>query len=139
MNLVVAGTTQRLKVVSGVCATLGDWYDVMYLLCRNKFTVLLTDLAKRMQTDVSVTDAFPRTTVLLIHIGSTLVLVILSAGLGGVGFTILPLCKAWTAGVRTGALGFSRHSFTSYACVPGTCSAGYTKSAPNSRPYGSPY
>ena len=66
--------------------------------------MLLALLAERMLTDVSVTDAFPGTAVLLVDVRVTLVLVVLSAGNGSVVGTILSICKVGTAGIRTGSL-----------------------------------
>ena len=53
--------------------------------------MLLALLAERMLTDVSVTDAFPGTAVLLVDVRVTLVLVVLSAGNGSVVITVLPV------------------------------------------------
>ena len=64
--------------------------------------MLLTLLAERVLTDVSITDSFPGTAVLLVDVRGTLVLVVLSAGYGSVVGTVLSICKIWTAGIGTG-------------------------------------
>ena len=83
--------------------------------------MLLALLTERMLTDVSVTDAFPGTAVLLVDVRVTLVLVVLSAGYGSVVGTILPICKVGTAGIRTWSFGFCWHGFTSYGIVRPAC------------------
>ena len=83
--------------------------------------MLLALLAERMLTDMSVTDAFPGTAVLLVDVRVTLVLVVLSAGYGSVVGTILPICKIGTAGIRTWSFGFCWHGFTSYGIVDPAC------------------
>ena len=83
--------------------------------------MLLTLLAERMLTDVSVTDSFPGTAVLLVDVRVTLVLVVLSAGYGSVVGTILPIRKIGTAGIRTWSFGFCWHGFTSYGIMRPAC------------------
>jgi hypothetical protein len=102
-------------------ATLRNGLFVMYFLCRNKSALLLTLLAERVLTDVSVTDAFPGTAVLLVDVRVTLILVVLSAGYGSVVGTILSIRKVGTAGIRTWSFGFSWHGFTSYGIVRPAC------------------
>ena len=83
--------------------------------------MLLTLLAERMLTDVSVTDAFPGTAVLLVDVRVTLVLVVLSAGNGSVVITVLPVSKFGAAWVRTWSFGFRWHEFTSCGTVDPAC------------------
>ena len=94
---------------------------MMNFFCRNKPAVLFAYLAERMLTDVSITDSFPGTAVLLVDVRVTLVLVVLSAGYGSVVGTILPICEVGTAGIRTWSLGFCWHGFTSYGIVRPAC------------------
>ena len=93
----------------------------MYFLCRNKSALLLTLLAERVLTDVSITDSFPGTSVLLVDVRGTLVLVVLSAGYGSVVGTVLSICKIGTAGIRTRSFGSCWHGFTSYGIVRAVC------------------
>ena len=93
----------------------------MYVLCRNKSALLLTLLAERVLTDVSITDSFPGTAVLLVDVRGTLVLVVLSAGYGSVVGTVLSICKIGTAGIRTRSFGSCWHGFTSYGIVRAVC------------------
>ena len=94
---------------------------MMYFLCRNKSALLLTLLAERVLTDVSITDSFPGTAVLLVDVRGTLVLVVLSAGYGSVVGTVLSICKIGTAGIRTRSFGSCWHGFTSYGIVRAVC------------------
>ena len=84
---------------------------MVYFLCRNKSAFLLALLAERMLTDVSVTDAFPGTAVLLVDVRVTLVLVVLSAGISSVVSTVLLVREPWTSRIRTRSLGFAGHFF----------------------------
>ena len=93
----------------------------MYFLCRNKSALLLTLLAERVLTDVSITDSFPGTSVLLVDVRGTLVLVVLSAGYGSVVGTVLSICKIGIAGIRTRSFGSCWHGFTSYGIVRAVC------------------
>ena len=93
----------------------------MYFLCRNKSALLLTLLAERVLTDVSITDSFPGSAVLLVDVRGTLVLVVLSAGYGSVVGTVLSICKIGTAGIRTRSFGSCWHGFTSYGIVRPAC------------------
>ena len=113
MNLGMAGTTQAHQILSCVSATLGNGLFMMNFFCRNKPAVLLTHLAERMLTDVSVTDSFPGTAVLLVDVRGTLVLVVLFPCYGCVFLTVLPISKVGTAGVRARAFGSAWHWFTS--------------------------
>lgn len=99
VNLGMAGTTQAHQVLSCVSTTLGDGFLVMNLFCRNKPTILFTQLTERMLRDVSVADAFPGAAVLLVDVRGTLVFVVLSAGNGCVVCTILSIRKVGTAWV----------------------------------------
>ena len=83
--------------------------------------MLLALLAERMLTDVTVTDAFPGTAVLLVDVWVTLVLVVLSAGYGSMVGTVLSIRKIGTAGIRTRSFGFCWHRFTSYGIVRPAC------------------
>ena len=83
----------------------------MYFLCRNKSAFLLALLADRMLADVSVTNTLPRTAILLVDVGSTLVLVVLLSCNGFVLLTVLSIRQVGTAGIGTGALGFAGHFF----------------------------
>ena len=83
--------------------------------------MLLALLAERMLTDVSVTDSFPGTAVLLVDVRVTLVLVVLSAGNGSVVITVLSVSKFGAAWVRTWAFGFRWHGFTSCGTADPAC------------------
>ena len=97
----MAGTTQAHQILSCVSAALGNGLFMMNFFSRNKSAVLFTYLAERMLTDVSVTDSFPGTAVLLVDVRGTLVLVVLPAGNGYMVCTVLSVRKVGTAGIRT--------------------------------------
>ena len=59
----VAGLTQRHEVVGVTAAALRERKDMVYLLCRDNQSLLLTFLAERVRLDVAVTYTLPRTTV----------------------------------------------------------------------------
>jgi hypothetical protein len=59
----VAGFTKCHEVTLLIAAALGEREDVVYLFSRSKPALLLTFLTERMRLDVTVTDAFPGTTV----------------------------------------------------------------------------
>ena len=113
----MTGTTQAHLILSCVSAALGNGLFMMNFFCRNKPAVLFAYLAERMLTDVSVTDSFPSTAVLLVDVRGTLVLVVLSAGYGSVVGTVLSICKIGTAGIRTRSFGSCWHGFTSYGIM----------------------
>ena len=121
VDLVVAGSAHGHEIVPCMSATLRNGLFVMYFLCRNKSALLLTLLAERVLTDVSITDSFPGTAVLLVDVRGTLVLVVLSAGYGSVVGTVLSICKIGTAGIRTRSFGSCWHGFTSYGIVRAVC------------------
>ena len=118
----MAGSAQGHKILSGMSAALGDWRLVMNLCCRNHFSFLKAHLAEGVLSDVSVSDAFPGSAILAIHIRSTLILVILAACYGSVFCTVLSICEPRTSGIRAGAFGFSWHAYPPSAVVPGSCS-----------------
>ena len=121
VNLVVARTAETHKVVSCVCATLGDRNFMMHFYGRDYLAVLLALFTQWVLADVSVTDSFPSTAVLLVDVRVTLVLVVLSAGYGSVVGTILSVCKVRTAGIGTRSFGSCWHGFTSYGIVRPAC------------------
>ena len=107
---VVTATAQRDEVVPCVGAAATDGYDVVDFLHRYGSTVTQTVLAQRVRLGVAVTDAFPRSSVLLMNIGTPLVSVVASAHLFLVLFTILTVSQVGTAGVSAGLHRFLRHT-----------------------------
>ena len=84
---------------------------MVYFLCRNKSAFLLALLAERMLADVSVTNTLPRTDILLVDVGSTLIFVVLLSCYGFMFLAVLSIRQIGTAGIGTGALGFAGHFF----------------------------
>ena len=97
--LVVARTAETHKVVSCVCATLGDGNFMMHFYGRDYLAVLLALFTQWVLADVSVTDSFPSTAVLLVDVRCAFILVVLSAGNGGMLLAVLSVRKLGTAGV----------------------------------------
>ena len=69
----MAGGTKRHEVRFIVRAALGQRDDVMNLLRRCDPATLVALLAQRMGSDEAVAHTLPRTTVVLLHSGVTLV------------------------------------------------------------------
>ena len=69
----VAGLAQAHKIAFRMGTALAERQDVMYFLGSSDAPVLLALLAQRVRFYVSVTDTLPRTTVVLLHSGVTLV------------------------------------------------------------------
>ena len=113
VDLGVAGTAKAHQIVPCMSAALRDGNDVVYLIHRSQPSFLETHLAERMRRSVSVTDAFPCSAVFLIYVRTAFVFVVLPAGGCFMLLAVLALREVGTAGVGTGALGFSWHRFTS--------------------------
>lgn len=77
MNSGMTGSAQGHQILSCVCTTLGNWFDMMNFLRRNKPAFLLALFTEWMLYDVSVTDSFPGAAVLLVDVRGTLVFVVL--------------------------------------------------------------
>lgn len=85
----MAGLAEAHEVVSCVRAAFGNRQNVVNFLYRSQSTFLEAHLAERMLCRIAVTDAFPRSAVLAVDIGATLVFVVLAAFLHTVLFTKL--------------------------------------------------
>lgn len=114
MYLRVAGLTEAHQIVPCVSATLGNGQNVVDFLHRSQSTFLETLFAQRMLCGVAVTDAFPRSAVLAIDIGTTLVFVVLAAFLHTVLFTKLSFTEVGAAGMRAGSKWSLGHLLTSF-------------------------
>ena len=110
----VAGLAQAHKVVSRMSAALGNGKNVVNLLHRCQPTVLETMFAQRMLCGVTVTDALPRSAVLAVDIGATLVFIIFAAFLRAVLFTELSFAEVGAAGMRAGSEWSLWHLLTSF-------------------------
>ena len=81
---------------------------------RRQLALLLALLAKGMQLDVAVADAFPASAVAFVGLGVALVLVVLFVhDLLMLGAVLLTLSEPTAAGVGAGTLWFIWHGFTS--------------------------
>ena len=113
MYLCVAGLTEAHQIVPCVSAAFGNGQNVVNFLHRSQPTFLETLFTQRMLCGVAVADAFPRSAVLAVDIGTALELVIFAAFLHTVLFTKLSFTEVGTAGVGARAQRFLRHRFTS--------------------------
>lgn len=109
----VTRLAQGHEVVSCVSTTLRNRFYMMHLLNRGESAFLEALLTQRMLRSIAVTDAFPRSAVLFVDVGVTLVSVVLLSRLFPMCFTILTVCKVGTAGITARSLGFAWHLFTS--------------------------
>ena len=78
MNLVVTRTAKAHEIAPIVRPSTRHRKDVMYLIHRSEDALLVTLLTERMRLHVAVTDAFPRSAVLLLGVWVTAVLLVLS-------------------------------------------------------------
>ena len=92
VDLVVAGTAETHEVISCVCATLGDGGLMVYFYGRDYLAILFALLTQWVLTDVSVTDAFPGTAVLLVDVRGAFIFVVLFADNSGMLLTVLTVC-----------------------------------------------
>ena len=59
MNFLVTGRAQRKQVAFIVRAAVGDWQNMMYQVCRDKFSLSFAQLAQRIFPYVSVAYLLP--------------------------------------------------------------------------------
>jgi len=86
----------------------------VHLFGRHQLALLLALLAKGMQLDVAIADAFPASAVAFIRLGVSLVLVVLFVhDLLMLSAVLLTLSEPTAAVVGAGTLGFVWHGFTS--------------------------
>ena len=86
---------------------------MVYLLNRDKDALLETPLAEGMRLDIAVTNPFPCSAVLFMHIISTAVLLVVLLHQLSVLFTVSAVRQVRTSGVSTGLFWFSWHRLTS--------------------------
>ena len=109
MDLGVAGLTKAHEVVPCVGAAFGNGQDVVNFLHRGQPAFLEAHLTEGMLRRISVPDAFPRSAVLAVDVGTSLIFIIFAALLYTVLLTELSITEIGTAGVRAGAQRFSGH------------------------------
>ena len=114
MNFRVAGLAQAHEVVPCVGAAFGNGQDVVNFLYRSQPAFPQTHLTERMLRRVSVPDALPRSAVLAVDVGASLVFVIFAALLYTVLLTELSFTEVGTARVRAGSERSSGHLLTSF-------------------------
>ena len=72
---------------------------MMHFYGRDYLAVSLALFTQWVLADVSVTDSFPSTAVLLVDVRCAFILVVLAAGNGGMLLAVLSVRKLGTAGV----------------------------------------
>lgn len=110
----MAGLAEAHEVVSCVSAAFRNGQNVVNFLYRDQPTFLEAHLTERMLCRIAVTDAFPRSAVLAVHIGAALILVVLAAFLHTVLFAKLSFTEVGTSWMRAGSEWSLGHSFTSF-------------------------
>ena len=90
-------------------AAFGNGQDVVNFLHRGQPAFLEAHLTEGMLRRLAVTDAFPRSAVLAVDVGTSLIFIIFAALLYTVLLTELSVTEIGTAGVRAGAQRFSGH------------------------------
>ena len=113
VDLCVAGLTQAHEVIPCMSAAFGNGQDVVNFLHRGQPVFLEAHLTEGMLRRISVPDAFPRSAVLAVDVGTSLIFITFAALLYTVLLTELSITEIGTAGVRAGAQRFSGHLLTS--------------------------
>jgi hypothetical protein len=110
----VTGFAQSHEIIRFVATAFREWQDVVDLFGRHQVALLLALLAKGMQFDVSIADAFPASSVAFVGLRVSLILVVLFVhDLLMLGAVLLTFSEPTAAGVGAGTLGFIWHGYTS--------------------------
>jgi len=110
----VTRLAQRHEVGGIAASAFGERENMVYLLGGCQLTLLPALLAQRVRLDVSVTDAFPSTTISFVGSRVAFVLVVMFVcRLLMLGTVLLAHGKPTAAGVGAGTLWFVWHGFTS--------------------------
>ena len=134
----MAGSAQGHKILSGMSAALRDRNLVMDLRRRNNFSFLFTLLTKRVQCDMSVTNPFPGTAILLVDVWESFVFVVLASGHGSMIFTVLSVRQLGASRIGTRSLGFTWHVYPPSSVIAGAYTGRCTRLAPHRKPCDSP-
>ena len=114
VDLGVAGLTETHQIVPCVSAAFGNGQNVVNFLYRSQPTFPETPLTEGMLCRIAVADAFPRSAVLAVDIGTALELVIFAAFLRAVLLTELSVTEVGAAGVGAGPERSFWHLLTSF-------------------------
>ena len=80
VDFVVTGSTERHEILFVVTATAGNGENVMDLFHQRDTSFLQTHFTERVLGGITVADAFPRASIGFIHVGTSLILVVLLPG-----------------------------------------------------------
>lgn len=111
MEFCVAGLAQAHKILPCVRAALTDRDNVMDLLDRREPAFLEAHLTKWMLCDVTVANAFPCPSVLLVYVGGAFVFIVGLPCHFAVPLTVLTVCEFGTSGIRTRSFRSRWHIF----------------------------
>ena len=109
VDLIVAGSTEGHEILFVVATTARNREDVMYLLHQRDMPFHQTHFTERVLRGVTAADAFPRAAIGFIHVGTSLILVVLLPGDLLVLGTILIVRQVGTARIRARVLWLFRH------------------------------
>jgi len=110
----VTGFTESHEITLLITSAFGEGEDVVYLFGRGESTLFLALLTKGMRLDVTVTDAFPSTTISFIGDWVTFMLVVMFVHcLLMLGTVLFTFSKPTATGISTRTLWFVGHHFTS--------------------------
>ena len=109
MDPVMARTAKRHEVAALMCATPTDGDDVMNLIHQSDAAFPVAHLTERMLRSIPISDPFPGTAVLPVHIGRPCIFVVLVVYCFSVLFAVLPVCEPGASRVGTGAFRLFRH------------------------------
>ena len=112
MESCMTGFTQSNEILFAVRTSFGQRNLVVYLLSRDQLSVLLTQFAQRMRRRISVTDAFPCTSVSSADSGIAVVFFVAFGFFLGVFLAEPTVGELGAPRMGTGTLGFRRHRFS---------------------------
>ena len=110
----VAGLAKAHQVVPCVSAAFGNRQDMVNFLYRGQPAFLEAHLTEGMLRRISVPDAFPRSAVLAVDVGTSLIFIIFAALLYTVLLTELSITEIGTAGMGAGPEWSFWHLLTSF-------------------------
>ena len=121
MNPCVTTLAKTYKVGSVMCTTFRERGLVMYFFYFNKHSLLKAQLTKGMGLNITVTDAFPRSTITPVCCRVSVVLLVLFVSFLLVLLTEPSFSKVGTAGMVAWVFSLSWHS--SYTSILGIIKA----------------
>ena len=109
MNLVVTRAAEAHEIAPRMGTALRYWYDMMHLIHGSEDALLEALLAEWMRLHIAVTDAFPRSAVLLFAVRITAVLFVLSRHQLCMLLAVSAVRQLSASRIRTGVFWFPWH------------------------------